>query len=343
MAFLKAAVLKQVNELSVIHDIQIPKLKAGQILTRNLYSGLCHSQLMEVRGHRGEDKYLPHMLGHEGVGIVEQVGEAVSKVKVGDKVVLGWIKGDGIDAGGTVYDSSVGQINAGAVTTFSTHSVVSENRVVKLPENFDSKTAVLLGCALPTGAGIVLNQLKPEPNSTVLILGLGGIGLSALLALWYFENIKIIAVDIEQAKLELAKEFGAHECYLANKQDMEQLKKNHPNDIDYAVEAAGSAHSIEQAFELIRRGGRCIFASHPPQGEKISIDPFELICGKQIEGSWGGGSQPDKDIPILADIINKYNLPVQKMLSSEYKLEQINNALDDLEARKIVRALIRME
>lgn len=343
MEFIKAAVLRSTDLLSVIESIKVPKLKNGQILTRNLYSGLCHSQLMEARGHRGEDKYLPHMLGHEGVGIVEKIGEGVTKVKVGDKVVLGWIKGDGIDAGGTVYDSPIGKINAGAVTTFSSHSVVSENRVVKLPENFDSKTAVLLGCALPTGAGIVLNQLKPEDNSTVLVFGLGGIGLSALLALRHFQNIKIIAVDIESSKLELAKEFGAHEVYLANAQGIVQLKNSHPNDIDYAVEAAGTARSIELAFELTRRGGKCIFASHPAHGEKISIDPFELICGKQLHGSWGGGSQPDKDIPIIADIISKYHLPVHKMLSSEYTLEEINDALNDLEARKIVRALIRMD
>lgn len=341
---IKASILRELNKpLQLVDNIKVKALKQGQILTRNLYSGLCHSQLMEARGKRGEDKYLPHMLGHEGVGIVEQIGEGVTKVKVGDKVVLGWIKGDGIDAGGTVYDSPIGKINAGAVTTFSTHSVVSENRVVKLPENFNSKTAVLLGCALPTGSGIVLNQLKPEDNATVLIFGLGGIGLSALLALRYFHNIKIIAVDIEPTKLELAKEFGAHEVYVANEQGIEQLKNNHPNDIDYAVEAAGSARSIELAFELVRRGGKFIFASHPAHGEKISIDPFELICGKKIEGSWGGGSQPDKDIPIIADIISKYNLPVHKMLSSEYKLEEINDALDDLEARKIVRALIRMD
>ncbi|MER2492205.1 zinc-binding dehydrogenase [Catenovulum sediminis] len=340
----RSAVLVSINRKLVITDgIRVPELKKGQIITRNLFSGLCHSQLMEVRGKRGEDKYLPHMLGHEGVGVVERVGEGVTKVKVGDKVVLGWIKGDGIDAGGTVYDSPMGKINAGAVTTFSTHSVVSENRVVKLPDNFNTKAAVLLGCALPTGAGIVLNQLQPKPNSTVLVYGLGGIGLSALLALHHFENIKIIVVDIEQSKLDLAKEFGADECYLASENSIQQLKQNHANDIDYAVEAAGSAHSIEQAFELVRRGGKCIFASHPPHEEKITIDPFELICGKQIEGSWGGGSQPDKDIPILADIISKYNLPVLKMLSNEYRLEDINQALDDLESRKIVRALIRMD
>ncbi len=340
---ISAAILKKINELVIVHDIRMPDLKSGQLVVKIQYSGLCHSQLMEVKGGRGEDKYLPHMLGHEGVGIVEDVGDGVTKVQVGDKVVLGWIKGEGIDAGGSVYESPKGNINAGAVTTFSTYSVVSENRVIKIPDNFDSKVAVLLGCALPTGAGIVLNQLKPKANSTVLVYGLGGIGLSALLALKHFKNVKVIAVDIEPSKLVLAQEFGAHECYLATQQGLSELKECHADDIDYAVEAAGTVKSIEHAFELIRRGGKCIFASHPKQGDKISIDPFELICGKRIEGSWGGGSKPDKDIPIIADIINKYNLPVHKMLSKEYPLMEINDALDDLESRKIVRALIRMD
>lgn len=338
---MKAAIIKKLNEdLIILNDIKIPLLKRGQVLVRVLYAGVCHSQLMEARGMRGEDKYLPHMLGHEGVGIVEQIGEGVSKVMTGDKVVLGWIKGSGIDAGGNVYPSSIGPINAGAVTTFSDYTIVSENRIVKVPHSFDDKVAVLLGCALPTGAGIVLNQLKPEPSSTVLIYGLGGIGLSALLALKYFDNITIIAMDIEANKLNLAQSFGASYCFSSTPEGISKFKQIFPQGVDAAVEAAGLTESIETAFELTKRGGKCIFASHPPHGQKIQIDPFELICGKKLEGSWGGGSIPDKDIPIIAEIIVKHKLPVQTLLSNEYKLEQINDALDDLEQRKIVRALI---
>lgn len=341
---ISAAILEQINQpLAIHHDIELPKLKAGQVLVKIHYAGLCHSQLMEARGGRGEDKYLPHMLGHEGVGEVINVGEDVNKVSVGHKVVLGWIKGEGLDAGGTVYQQGKRTINAGAVTTFSNYAVVSENRLVKLPNNFNEKTAVLLGCALPTGAGIVLNQLQPEAESSVVVFGLGGIGLSALLALNHFSPNHVIAFDVEENKLALAKELGATHTYLANEQGIEQFFKDFPNGVDYAVEAAGQTHTIETAFSLIKRGGgKCIFASHPKSGEKIALDPFELICGKQIQGSWGGASKPDHDIPILVDIINKYQLPVEKLLSNEYSLEQINTALDDLADRKIIRALIKL-
>ena len=339
---ISGAVLEKTGQPLVIHhDIEIPKLKSGQLLVKLSHAGVCHSQLMEVRGKRGEDKFLPHLLGHEGVGRVVEIGADVVKVSQGDNVVLGWIKGLGLDAGGCQYQQGNRFINSGAVTAFSTYAVVSENRVVKLPQGISPKTAVLLGCALPTGAGIVLNQLKPKHNSTVGVYGLGGIGLSALLAMNHFKPQNIIAFDIEENKLKLAKELGATHCYSVDEEGITQFNKDFPLGLDSIVEAAGKTSTIEAAFSLIKRGGgRCIFASHPPVGELIKLDPFELICGKSIEGSWGGATQPDQDLPIIVDIINKYQLPVEKLLSNEYSLEQINQALDDIEQRKVTRAVI---
>lgn len=338
-----AAVLKEVNQPLIIVDAIVPELKPGQLLVKLSYAGVCHSQVMEVTGQRGDDKYLPHMLGHEGVGTVVDVGEGVTKVAVNDQVILGWIKGEGIDAGGCVYQSDIGDINAGAVTTFSTYAVVSENRVVKKPEYLDNKVAVLFGCALPTGAGIVLNQLKPSSGSTVGVFGLGGIGLSALLALQCFDLANIVAFDIEPEKLKIAKALGATKVYQANQQGIDDFFDQFPEGLDAIVESAGKVSTIETAFSLIRRaGGRCIFASHPAHGEKISIDPFELICGKQIEGSWGGASKPDTDVNIIAEQVTKLNLPIEKLLSNEYSLFEINQAISDLQARKITRALINL-
>jgi len=341
-----AAILEKTNQpLAIYHDIEVPDLKRGQVLVKIEYAGICHSQLMEVRGMRGEDKYLPHMLGHEGVGQVISLGPDVTKFVVDDDVVLGWIKSNGIEAGGCIYQQGKSEnkrsINAGAVTSFSTYAVVSENRLVKLPQGINKKTAVLLGCALPTGAGIVLNQLKPKAEHSVGVYGLGGIGLSALMAYKYFQPQHIIAFDIEPDKLALAKELGATHCYQANEEGLAKFKRDFPEGLDCVVEAAGQSKTIEIAFSLVKRGGgQCVFASHPPNGDMISLDPFELICGKQIKGSWGGASQPDKDIPLLVDIINKYSLPVEKLLSNEYALHQINHAINDLAERKITRALI---
>ena len=338
---IKAAILEACNKpLVIYHDITPPALKPGQVMCHIKYAGLCHSQLMEVKGHRGKDNYLPHMLGHEGVGEVVEIGPAVTKFRPGDRVILGWIKGEGIDAGGSVYHHPSGELNAGAVTTFSNYSIVSENRLVPLPPLMDEKSAVLLGCALPTGVGIVLNQLKPKQNSSILVLGLGGIGLSALLALLSFSPEAIVAVDVEEHKLDLAQSFGATHCFKANDQGVAEFKQAFPQGVDYAVESAGQVSTIELAFSMLKQQGMCIFASHPPNGHKITIDPHELICGKQLIGSWGGGCRPDIDVPLISDIIRKHQLPVERLLSKEYPLESINQALADLENRVITRALI---
>jgi S-(hydroxymethyl)glutathione dehydrogenase/alcohol dehydrogenase len=344
---MKAAVLIQTNmPLILIDNIEIPQLNKGQVLVRVAYSGVCHSQLMEVRGKRGPDPFLPHMLGHEGSGIVMEIGAGVKKVKQGDKVILGWVKGEGMDVPGPRYAYGGKVINAGGVTTFSDHTVVSENRCVKIPDNVPLDVAVLFGCALPTGAGIIINRIRPEKGSTLAIFGLGGVGLSALMASGLFGCSAVIAVDVSDDKLKLAKEFGATHVVNSIRQDpiREILNATGGKGTDYCVEAAGLSETIEAAFRSVRKfGGLCVFASHPPAGATIEIDPYDLICGKRIEGSWGGSSHPDQDIPLLAGLYLEGKLPLEKMVSTRYPLEGINQALEDLENRRIVRAVIEMD
>ena len=341
----KAAILYKTNEPLRINFIDVPEPSHGQVLVKVQYSGLCHSQLMEVQGKRGIDHYLPHMLGHEGSGTVVKIGDGVTKVSLGDKVILGWIKGDGLDVPGTKYTCGDQIINAGGVTTFSEYTIVSENRCVMLPEGVPFDVAVLFGCAILTGAGIVMNRIRPEKGSTIAIFGLGGIGLSALMACNLFNCSNIIAVDVEGDKLELAREFGATHVINSTRQDpvAEILSITSGKGVDYSVEAAGHSKTIETAFLAVRKfGGLCVFASHPQAGEKINLDPYDLICGRRIEGSWGGSSNPDKDIPLLAGLYLEGKLPLEKLLCNRYSLNEINQALDDLENRKIVRGLIDM-
>ncbi|QOG12085.1 zinc-binding dehydrogenase [Arcobacter sp. FWKO B] len=343
---MKAAVLYELAKPLKVEEIQWSTLLRGQVLVELAYSGVCHSQLMEVRGKRGEDKFLPHLLGHEATGIVKEIGPDVTKVKVGDKVVLGWIKGDGINAEGAKYlnDDKI-IVNSGGVTTFNEYSVVSENRLVKLPDDVPLDIGVLFGCAIPTGSGIVTNEIQPEENSTIAIFGLGGIGLSALMATKLYKCSKIIAIDIEDNKLELAKEFGATDTINSLKED--SLKKildlTDGKGVDYAVEASGITMVIETAFKSVKNnGGLSVFASHPKAGELIKIDPFDLICGKNIKGSWGGGCYPDRDLPKFFDLYLEGKLPLDRLLEKRYTLDEINFALDDLENRKVTRPLIEI-
>lgn len=340
---MNAAVLNKTGTNLDIENITFSTLKRGQVLVQIAYSGVCHSQVMEIKGFRGEDKWLPHLLGHEGTGIVKEIGPDVTKVKVNDKVILGWIKSQGINAVTASYSASNKIINSGSVTTFSEYSVVSENRLVPLPKNIPMDIGVLFGCALPTGAGIVLNEIKPKRNTTIAIFGLGGIGLSALIATQLFNCSNIIAIDIEDNKLTLAKEFGATHLINSNKEDVTHSIKKITNGkgVDYSIEASGLASIIELAFKNVKsNGGLCIFATHPKQGDLIKLDPFDLICGKQIKGSWGGSSNPDVDIPKLAKLYTEGKLPLEKLLNKRYTLDNINQAISDLENRKVIRPLI---
>ena len=342
--FINAAVLREQNKPLSIERLEIPKLKKGQVLVKMFYSGVCHSQLMECKGKRGHDKYLPHLLGHEGSGKVVALDKNVSKVKNGDKVILGWIKGNGIQAEGAKFFSGDEIINSGPVTTFSDYSIVSENRLVAIPKSLPENIAVLYGCAIPTGAGIIINEIKPKAGSTVAVLGLGGIGLSSLLALNIFDPRAVIAIDINKKKLAFAEEFGATHLINTMKTDMlnEVMRITNGVGVDYCIEATGITKMIENGFSLVKKfGGRCIFASHPPKNDRIRIDPFDLISGKEIKGSWGGNSQPDLDIPKFAKYYDEGLLPLDKLVEKTYTLHQINEALNDLESGKVFRPIIK--
>jgi S-(hydroxymethyl)glutathione dehydrogenase/alcohol dehydrogenase len=177
------------------------------------------------------------------------------------------------------------------------------------------------------------------------VFGLGGIGMSALMATMLFECSKVIAVDVSEHKLELARSFGATHTVNAAQADVvaEIRKLTGGAGVEFAVEASGQASVIEQAFESVRRGGVCVFASHPENGKRISIDPYELICGKQIRGSWGGSSNPDRDIPMFAELYCEGKLPLDKLITKRYPLDAINDALNDLEHHRVGRPLIEID
>ena len=342
---IRAAVLETLGQPLVIKELELPAILSGQILVKVLFSGMCRSQLMEVRGGRGDDPWVPHLLGHEGSGTVVATGDGVTKVKPGDEVILGWIKSEGLEAPGAKYMCGDQIINSGRVTTFSNYSIVSESRVVKKPAGLPFDIAILFGCALPTGAGMVLNELKPSISSSVIVLGLGGVGLSALIALKAINVKIIIAIDISEEKLILAKQLGATHMFNSKDEGFRQIVLDLTNGgADICVESGGQVSTIELGFSLIRKGGgKLLFASHPPQCEMIRLSPHELISGKQIAGSWGGATVPDHDIPKMHTLFQIADIPLGILITKRYTLEHINEALDDLEAGRVFRPLIVMQ
>lgn len=330
-------------DLEIVTGLEVPQPLHGQVCVQVAFSGVCHSQLMEARGLRGEDRHVPHLLGHEGTGIVRAIGPGVTKVRPNDRVVLTWIKGDGLDVGGGRYGWNGRVVNAGPVTTFNEFAVVAENRVVLLPDGVPMDVGVLFGCAIPTGAGVICNTLKPEPGTTLVVYGLGGVGICALAAASRCNLKRLIAVDVEPVKLALAREFGATHVIDASCEDpVDTIKRlTAGRGADYAVEAAGTTATIESAFASVRDGGgRCVFASHPPVGQRVCLDPHALIRGRRLEGSWGGGCLPDRDVPLLARLYVEDRLPFHLLVRDRYPLGEVNQALADLEARRTMRPLL---
>ncbi len=340
---MKAAILYEQNKPLIIEELTLPELKEGQVRVKIAASGLCHSQLNEIKGRKGPDKYLPHTLGHEGAGVVEEIGAKVTKVKKGDRVVLSWIKGTGINAAPPNYLCGDNKINSGQLSTFNEYTITAENRVTLIKKEIPLDLASLLGCAVLTGMGSVMNIAKVKPGQTVAVFGAGGIGLSAIHAAAISSAAKIIAVDIIETKLNLAKELGATHVIDANKVDVVKTIKELTDGkgLDHAIESAGLGQTMEQAFEAVRNGGgKAIMVGNLPAGHKIAIDPFALICGKQIVGSWGGDTDPDKDIPKYVDLYLSGKLKLEKMLTHRFTLGQINEAFTQLEKGEMGRAII---
>jgi len=341
------AVLNNTNKpLSIVKDVLLPDLRKGQVLVKIAFSGVCHSQLMEIGGHRGEDKFLPHFLGHEASGYVVSIGPLVKKVKIGQPIILSWIKSSGAETGGCDYICESGnKINAGPIATFNEYAVVSENRCVPMPKGIPMDVAALFGCAALTGGGIVKNTLRPKKNSTLAIFGLGGIGVTALMAAKNYDLKRIIVVDINQSKLDAAIKFGADETINASKvnplKHIRELTNHHG--VDYSIDSAGLTKTIEQAFSAVKlNGGISVFASHPKFGNKIKLDPFELISGKKILGSWGGSAKPDHDIPHFCKLYKQGKFPIDQLITKIYKLKDINDAISDLASGKVMRPIIKI-
>lgn len=298
---------------------------------------------MEQTGGRGKDEWLPHLLGHEGSGVVMGIGKGVKKFKLGDRVILTWIKTKGTESEPITYKYKNKTINAGKVTTFSNYTIVSENRLTKMPKTLDFAKATLFGCAIPTGAGMILNQISPKKSDYVIIIGFGGIGISAYMMLRSMKVKNIIVIDKDKKKLKFAKEFGVKNIYNANEKNLiKKIITKTKGGANYCVESAGFAKTIELGFSLINnKKGKLYFASHPAQDEKISLNPHELIQGKQIFGTWGGAVDPDKDIKrITSMIIRKFNLML--LFSKTYDLKNINKAFDDMKKNNTLRPLIKM-
>lgn len=340
----KAAVLVEGGKPLEIMELEVPPLKPGQILVEISYSGVCHTQLLEAGGHRGPDSFLPHCLGHEGVGHVLEVGPNVTRASVGNTVILSWIKANGIDGGPVRYKADRTTVNAGPIATFMTTAVISEDRVSPLSDDrIPLERAAMLGCAVPTGFGLIFNTLSGHQGHSVVVFGLGGIGLCAVAAAAAVGCHPVVAVDPRADRRKAARALGATRDHEGGAEATANLRAIVPGGFDLAVEATGRPDVMSQALAVVRpRGGCAAVAGNARFGETLAIDPRELNLGKRLLGTWGGDTDPDRDFPKFTRLIGERRIDLGPLSADAYPLERINDALNDLASGKVIRPMIAM-
>ena len=330
----KAAILNKLNSPLVIDNITFNgNLKFGQVLVKILYSGICGSQLGEIQGVKGKDKYLPHLLGHEGIGKVIQINEKVKKVKKGDKVLLHWMPSKGINASGPIYEWKKRRVNAGGLTTFNSYAVVSENKLSKINDIKNKiKNALLLGCTASTAIGSVEKLSKINKNDSIAVSGCGSIGLSIIKYAKIIGIKKIVAVDINDKKLSFAKKFGANFLLNSKKKNfLKFFKINFPKGINHFFECTGNTTVISNAFEcLSKQFGNEILIGVPAYKKKSKFYTLDLHLGKKLIGCKGGDFSPDDDIKRYFNIVKRKNFLTDEMITKEIKLEDINDVFSDM-------------
>jgi S-(hydroxymethyl)glutathione dehydrogenase/alcohol dehydrogenase len=343
---MRAAILVAQRQPLVIDDVELPdRLSYGQALVKVCYSGICGSQLGEIDGVKGEDPYLPHLLGHEGSGVVEAVGPGVKIVRPGDHVVMHWMKGDGIESETPVYRWRGERLNAGWVTTFNEYAIVSENRLTPIPDDFDMEIAPLLGCAITTGLGVVNNNARVKIGESVVVFGVGGVGLSVVQGAAMVSAHPIIAVDVHPDKLELSKKLGATHGLYGNTDDLKAAVRQivGSKGADVVVDTTGAPPVIEMAYELTQPRGRTILVGVPKAKHNISIHSLPLHSGKTLAGSLGGESKPSEDIPRYIRLAQTGKLNLKALITDDCELSDINEMIGRMRRGRIAgRCIVRI-
>jgi S-(hydroxymethyl)glutathione dehydrogenase/alcohol dehydrogenase len=341
----RSAILVEQKKPLVIEEVEVPPLKLGQVLVKVLASGICGSQIGEINGVKGPDRFLPHLLGHEGCGEVLEAGEGVRSVKPGDRVVLHWRKGTGLESVTPVYGSRIGRVNAGWVTTFNEHAIVSENRLTKVPAGFDVEAAALFGCAVTTAFGVVTNNAQVAIGQSVVVFGAGGIGLNIVQGAALAGAHPIVAVDLFDNRLELARSLGATHAVNSRRADpSEAIATIVGNDgADVVIDNTGNVEVIALASRLTGPRGRTVLVGVPPQGATAAISTLPLHFEKRLMGSHGGECRPEADIPRYVRLVEDGRLSLAGVVGRRYGLDEINDAIDDMTSGRIAgRAIIRM-
>ena len=335
---MKAAVLETINHPLSIREVELTDLKVGQVLVKIIVSGLCGAQLHEIRGHKGNAKFLPHLMGHEGCGIVESVGPGVTTVKVGDKVVMHWRPGTGIEAPFPSYVLDGKSMSSGKVTTLSEYSIVSENRLTTVPDDTPPELCAILGCALTTAMGIIDNEIDLKFGESVAVVGCGGVGLNLLQGAAMKSACPIYAVEKNSNKKDLCFTAGAT-TFVDDIADIDEK-------VDVIIDTTGIPEVISACVSKLSGKGRMILVGQPAPGRGVEVmNAVNLFSGmgQTIKATQGGKTNPTEDIPRYVRMHKEGKLDIESFVTHRFKLDQVNEAFDLLRSGNAGRIIIEME
>jgi S-(hydroxymethyl)glutathione dehydrogenase/alcohol dehydrogenase len=341
----QAAILEQSRQPLIVDTVTLPaELQAGQVLVKVLYSGICGAQLNEIEAAKGPDKFLPHLLGHEGLGEVLEVGPLVRHVAPGDQVILHWMPGAGFQSDPAAYSWRGQRLNAGWVTTLSELTVVSGNRCTKIESTLAPQHLPLLGCAATTAAGVIGRDAGLRLGESVVVLGTGGVGLLTVEAARASGGYPIVGVDKVEARLEHARRLGARSTVLVEEADVfdDIIRALGGTPPDVVVETTGAREMIELAYQLVSTAGRAVLVGVPRHDEPASFDTLPLHFNTVMTGSKGGGTKPEIDIPRLASLAEANLFRLDALPVTLFPLSDVNAAIDLVRSGMPGRAVIDM-
>jgi len=370
---IRAAVLREIGVAApyaqtrplTIDTIELDEPGEGEVLIEIKAAGLCHSDLSAIDGNR--PRPTPMVLGHEAAGIVREVGKGVTALALGDHVVMVFVPSCGrcipcaegrpalcepaakANATGTLLSGARRLHENGntvnhllGIAGFAEYAVVSECSCVKLDKSLPFEEAALFGCSVITGVGAVFNTARVRAGSRVAVIGLGGVGLNSLLAAIAVGARQVIAIDLHEDKLTLARRLGATEAFNASETGVvDRVRIATNGGVDYAFEMAGSVPALELAWKITRRGGETVTAGLPHPGNALKISAAQLVAEERtLKGSYVGSCVPSRDIPMFIDLYRAGKLPVDQLLGDRIALNEINAAFDKLAAGATVRQII---
>jgi len=370
---IKAAVLRERGKSTPyfnsqplsIEEINLDPPLSGEVLVQIKAAGLCHSDLVAISGERA--KPIPMVIGHEACGVVCELGADVKDLAIGDHVVPVYVAKCGCcemcqegrpalcepatiaNTAGTFVDGTTRLHSNGerifhhsGVAAFSEYAVISQNALVKIDTEIPFDVAALFGCAVVTGVGSVVNTAKVSPGDSVAIVGLGGVGLNALLASIASGAGQVVAIDQKDKKLQIASKFGAHKTFSSNLEDcVEEILDFTDGGVNFSFETAGVPNALDLAYKITRRGGTTVVAGMPGPESKVTLSHLSIAAEERtIKGSYMGSCVPGRDIPRYINLYKNGKLPIEKLLGEKVELEGLNDAFDRLDSGESLRQIL---